>query len=224
MARISAAKHEEYAQARRETILNAALRVFAQEGFAEAKMDQVAAAADLSKAALYLYFPSKDSLLQNLLNQYALLPELPGMVTSLRDTPPALGIPRLIAEAWRRLRERKELARVIVREIQSHPGRAKLFSEQVGLPAYQSVAGYLDHWMKRGELRRQNAFVAAQCLLGMLWFFLLTQELMGGKELHPLSDETVVTTVARIFLDGAAKNKQRTRSRIAAGGGSRQGA
>jgi AcrR family transcriptional regulator len=224
MGRVAAAKHDEYTQARRDCILTAALRVFARTGFAEAKMDQVAAAADLSKAALYLYFPSKDSLLQNLLDQYALLPELPGMVTSLRDTPPALGIPRLIAEAWRRLRERKELARVIVREIQSHPGRAKLFSEQVGLPAYQSVAGYLDHWMKRGELRRQNAFVAAQCLLGMLWFFLLTQELMGGKELHPLSDETVVTTVARIFLDGAAKNKQRTRSRIAAGGGSRQGA
>ena len=110
----------------------------------------------------------------------------------------------MIAEAWRRLRERKELARVIVREIQSNPERAKLFSEQVGLPAYQSLAGYLDRWMKRGLLRRQNAFAAAQCLLGMLWFFLLTQELMGGKELHPLSDEMVVTTVARMFLDGAA--------------------
>ncbi len=224
MARVSAAKHDEFAQARRDTILNAALRVFAQEGFAEAKMDQVAAAADLSKAALYLYFPSKDSLLQNLLKQYALLPELPGMVASLRDTPPGLGIPRLIAEAWRRLRERKELARVIVREIQSHPERAKLFSEQVGLPAYRSVAGYLDHWMKRGELRRQDAFAAAQCLLGMLWFFLLTQELMGGKELHPLSDETVVTTVARMFLDGAGNNKKRSRSSVTAGGGRHQGA
>ena len=93
MARVAAAKHEEYAQARRDTILNAALRVFAQTGFAEAKMDQVAAAADLSKAALYLYFPSKDSLLQNLLKHYALLPEFPGMVASLRDTPPASGFP-----------------------------------------------------------------------------------------------------------------------------------
>ena len=224
MTRVAASKHDEHAQARRDTILNAALRVFSQTGFAEAKMDQVAAAADLSKAALYLYFPSKDSLLQNLLNQYSLLPELPAMVASLRDTPPALGIRRLIAEAWRRLRERKELARVIVREIQSNPERAKLFSEQVGLPAYQAVAGYLDHWMKRGLLRRQDALAAAQCLLGMLWFFLLTQELMGGKELHPLSDETVVTTVARMFLNGATNNKHRARSRLAVGGRRNQGA
>jgi AcrR family transcriptional regulator len=224
VARVAAAKHEEYAQARRDMILNAALRVFSQTGFAEAKMDQVAAAADLSKAALYLYFPSKDALLQSLLQQYSLLPELPGMVASLRDTPPALGIPTLIAEAWRRLRERKELARVIVREIQSNPERAKLFSEQVGLPAYQSVAGYLDHWMKRGLLRHQDALVAAQCLLGMLWFFLLTQELMGGKELHPLSDDTIVATVARMFLDGAAIDKKRSQPRTGSGCGRPQGA
>ena len=56
-------------------------------------MEQVAAAADLSKAALYLYFPSKDSLLQNLLKQYSLLPELPEMVAALGETPPAIGIP-----------------------------------------------------------------------------------------------------------------------------------
>lgn len=223
MARVAAAKHEEYAQARRDTILNAALRVFSREGFAEAKMDQVAAASDLSKAALYLYFPSKNSLLQSVLKHYSLLPEFPGMVASLRDTPPVIGIPTLIAEAWRRLRERKELARVIVREIQSNPEHAKLFSEQVGLPAYQSLAGYLDRWMKRGVLRRQDAFAAAQCLLGMLWFFLLTQELMGGKELHPLSDETVVSTVARMFLDGAANNRKRSPSRTAACGGRHQG-
>src|SRR5260370_8579135 len=85
--------HEECAQERRDTILNAALRVFAQSGFVEAKMDQIAAAADLSKASLYLYFPSKDALLHSLLERYPLLPELPEMMASLGDTPPPLGIP-----------------------------------------------------------------------------------------------------------------------------------
>jgi AcrR family transcriptional regulator len=223
MGRVAAARHEEFAQARRDTILNAALRIFAQAGFAEAKMDQVAAAAELSKAALYLYFPSKESLLQSLLKRYALLPELPAMVTALGHTPPALGIPTLIAEIWRLLRERKELARVIVREIQSNPERAKLFAEQVGLPASQSLAGYLDHWMKRGVLRRQHALAAAQCLFGMLWFFLLTQELTGGKDLYPLSDETIVTTVSRMFLDGAASIRKHSSSRASVGGGRHQG-
>jgi AcrR family transcriptional regulator len=223
MGRIPAARHEEFAQARRDAILDAALKVFAQTGFAEAKMDQVAAAAHLSKAALYLYFPSKDSLLQSLLKRYALLPELPAMVAAIANSPPAIGIPTLIGEIWRLLRKRKELASVMVREIQSNPERAKLFAERVGLPDSQCLADYLDRWIKRGVLRRQHSLAAAQCLFGMLWFFLVTQELAGGRDLFPLSDETVVTTVSRIFLDGAANSTNPSRALPPVRSGRRQG-
>ncbi len=146
------------------------------------------------------------------------------MMASLGDTPPALGIPTLIAEIWRLLRERRELARAIraIRhELQSNAERGKLSAEQIGLPSYQSLAGYLDCWMNRGILRRQNALAAAQCLIGMLWFFLLTQEVMGAKDLYPLSDETIVTTVAWIFLDGTAQAKKHP-EHTAAGGGRHQ--
>jgi AcrR family transcriptional regulator len=216
VGRVAAARHEEYAQERRDTILNAALRVFAQTGFAEAKMEEVAAAANLSKAALYLYFPSKEALLRSLLERYTLLPELPARLAALRDIPPTVAIPNLVGEIWQRLRERKELARVIVREIQSNPERAKLLTEQAGMPVFQSLAGYLEHWMKRGVLKSQHAFATAQCLFGMLWFFLLNQELSGGKQLYPLSDETIVNTVARTFLDGVAKPARHSAQRVAA--------
>jgi len=223
VGRVAANRHAEFAQARRDTILCASLRVFAQSGFSEATMDEVAAAADMSKAALYLYFPSKDALLHSVLKHFSLLPELPEMIAALEDTPPAIGIPRLIEETWRRLLERKELARVIVREIQSNPERAKLFDEQVGLPAYQLLGDYLDRWMARGVLRRQHPLAAAQCLFGMIWFFLLTQELTGGKDLYPLSDDTIVTTVSNIFLDGAANTAKRPALRTASGRGRRLG-
>jgi AcrR family transcriptional regulator len=203
MGRIAAAKHKQHVHSREGAILNAALQVFAEGGFAEATMDQVAAAAQLSKAALYLYFPSKDALLQTLLQRYSLLPELPAMLAALGDTPPAEGIPRLVREIWRLLKERQELARVLVREIQSNPQRAKLFEEQVGVPIYHLFAAYLEGWMGRGVLRPQHPIAAAQCLFGMLWFLLLTQEMIGGKDFYPLSDEIVVETVSRMFLAGA---------------------
>jgi len=51
-------------------ILQAARAVFARRGFAEARMEDIAGAAGLSKAALYLYFPGKDDLIAALLEQY----------------------------------------------------------------------------------------------------------------------------------------------------------
>ena len=137
--RVVARRHEEYAQERRDTMLNATLRVFAQSGFAEAKIDQIAAAADLSKASLHLFDPSKGSLMHSLLERYAVLPELPKMMASLGDAPPALGMPTLIAEVWRLLRQRKELAHVISREIQCSAESGAMFAEQLGPSSYQAA-------------------------------------------------------------------------------------
>ena len=221
--RVVASRHEEYAQERRDAMLNATLRVFAHSGFAEGKIDQIAAAADLSKASLHLFDPSNHSTLHSLFERHALLPELPEMMASLDDTPPALGIPTLIAEIWRLLRQRKELARVISREIVWSAESGKVFAEQVGPSSCQPLAGYLDRWMNRGILKRQNALAAAQCMIEMLWFFLLTEELLGRNDVCALSDGTVVTSVVRMFLDGPAKTGKHCPSHAAAGGGRHQG-
>ena len=47
---------------RRELLLDAAADVFAQRGYADAQMDEIAAAADTSKGGLYFHFPTKEAL------------------------------------------------------------------------------------------------------------------------------------------------------------------
>ncbi len=48
---------------RREHLLDAAATVFAQRGYADAQMDEIAAAADTSKGGLYFHFPNKEALI-----------------------------------------------------------------------------------------------------------------------------------------------------------------
>lgn len=57
-----AARRAREKRARRDTILEAAARVFGEKGAAQATMDDVAEAAAVSKGTLYLYFKSKDDL------------------------------------------------------------------------------------------------------------------------------------------------------------------
>ena len=45
-----------------QATLDAAVTVFAEKGFRETSMDAIAAAADISKPMLYLYYGSKDEL------------------------------------------------------------------------------------------------------------------------------------------------------------------
>ncbi len=53
--------------ARQAQILTAARTIFAEQGFANARMDDIAAACGLSKGTLYLYYKSKDDLIFGLL-------------------------------------------------------------------------------------------------------------------------------------------------------------
>jgi len=204
MPRVAAAKHDEYAEARRDQILEAALHLFSRKGFAESSVDEIAAEAGLGKATLYLYFPSKEVLLRKLVDRFRLVPDLGEIVDSIRDLPPVKGIPILVESIWRQIREQKEVAHVLVREVFSNPERARLYTEQIRLPGRNLLGAYFETWMKRGKLKRGDATAMAQCLFGMLWYFLQSQELMGGKELAPLSDETICSTVTKIFLSGAA--------------------
>ena len=52
---------------RRTQILEAAMAVFARKGFDQARMDDIAQEAGLSKGALYLYYKSKDAIISAIL-------------------------------------------------------------------------------------------------------------------------------------------------------------
>lgn len=55
---------------KRTEILNAATKVFIEQGYERASMDSVARTAECSKATLYNYFPSKESLLDAVVRAY----------------------------------------------------------------------------------------------------------------------------------------------------------
>ncbi|SDM86311.1 TetR/AcrR family transcriptional regulator [Maricaulis salignorans] len=64
-------RHRRRPEARPEEILTAALAIFAEQGFAAARVEDIARRAGLSKGAVYLYFPSKEAMLNALVEQSA---------------------------------------------------------------------------------------------------------------------------------------------------------
>jgi len=57
-------------QARPGEILEAALTVFAEKGFAAARMEDIAAHAGVTKGTIYLYFPSKEEVFKSLAREH----------------------------------------------------------------------------------------------------------------------------------------------------------
>jgi AcrR family transcriptional regulator len=71
----------------RDELLNAALQVFAERGYRQASVDEIAAAAGYSKGALYWHFSGKEELLTTLLDERIDAP-LRDLVALLESAPP----------------------------------------------------------------------------------------------------------------------------------------
>ena len=57
-------------QAKKQDIIEAAMKVFAQKGFANTKMADVAEAANIGKGTIYEYFKSKDEIFEFVFNHF----------------------------------------------------------------------------------------------------------------------------------------------------------
>ncbi len=62
--------HRRRKEARPQELLDAALEVFVEKGFAASKTEEVAARAGVSKGTLYLYYPSKEELLMAVITHH----------------------------------------------------------------------------------------------------------------------------------------------------------
>jgi AcrR family transcriptional regulator len=203
MPRVAAKDRDALGEARRDQIVQAAIRLWLRRGFEATSVEAIAREAGLGKGTVYLYFSTKDAILDEAVRRYSLLTQVGELTQLLEDAPPEDAIPRIVSGLWATLRDRAPLIGFVLREVPLRPDNARTFVEKVVLPTNRLLSNYLDSWVASGSLRPLNTFVAARALVGMLVVFLLTQEVFGGRALSPLSDEAITATVADLFLHGA---------------------
>jgi AcrR family transcriptional regulator len=153
---------------RRANYLTVALELFVEHGFHGVSMDQIVAAAGGSKATLYRYFDSKESLFA------AIIDDVAGASTSatLDDTLATAGLEdglRLVAAttASGALHPRTiELLRLAVGESRRFPElAATLFARGPGAN-YERLRHFIEHQQAIGAMRAVDAQIAAEQLLG----------------------------------------------------------
>ena len=84
--------------ARPGEIIAAALASFAERGYAATKLEDVAAAAGISKGTIYLYFPTKEDLFRAVVRQ-AVLPNLEAAEAQFASHTGSCGRPAALAGA-----------------------------------------------------------------------------------------------------------------------------
>lgn len=202
MPRIAARDRPQLVETRRTQILDAALEILSTKGFSQTSVEEIARAAKLAKGSVYLYFPNKAAILDALVQRHSLLPDLAMLETTLASIPLEAGLRTLLPVLWLRLRERKDFARLMLREGLGVVENGHLFVERVILPTNRLLAGWLAAQLGEERAKEIDTFVAARALVGMLLVFFVSQEVLGGADIHPIDNDAITKTVADVFLRG----------------------
>lgn len=154
---------------RRTQILEAAMQVFAERGFHQARMDDIAERSGLSKGALYLYYTSKDAIIAALMRSLFTL-ELRG-TRALLDAPDPVA-ERLIAitRMFTSELERMSFALPVLLEFYAVAARQRAVRQFLSemFAEYQDILRALvQQGIERGELRPADPGDVAVTLIAL---------------------------------------------------------
>lgn len=185
---------------KQEQILQGAIRVFLQEGYARTSMDRVSAAAGVSKQTIYSHFQDKEGLFKALMERLTLAcfqsifadTELHGepaillrqvakiYLTKVADNPDYLG-----------------LLRLMITESQNFPELAKLYNQTVVQRGRQILSQY---FAAHPELGINDPEAMAHIFFGSLVSYVIVQEILHGKELTSLSRDRLLDTLMNVIM------------------------
>ncbi len=188
---------------RREQIIEAALRVFAQKGFAGATNKDIARAAGITPGLIYHYFPSKEALLKASIKLRS-----PGQVTRLfppeiSDLPPDALLRSLLKQILDAVEDEKfmRVLRVFLSELLHNPQVSPL-----GIPAVQEGTQFLEDYlakkMKRGELKKGDPVLLTQLIMGSLMDIVLRRQILHDPTVQSYTHEEIADALTRLSLQG----------------------
>ena len=133
-------------EARPEEILDAALEVFGEQGYARARLEEVAQRAGVSKGTVYLYFDSKETLFREMVRAKAVaaLRQGEAFAAAFQGSHRDLLV-AFLERMYQLLREHKlsRISRLVQSELVGFPELAHFYTQEVILPARRLVESIL---------------------------------------------------------------------------------
>ena len=192
--------------ARPQELLDAALALFVEKGFAATRAEEVAQRAGVSKGTLYLYYPSKEELLKavishNLSDRIAEGQQMaaghPGTATALLRT--------ILVEWWRQLYDSPAAGvfKLVITEVRNFPEIADYYAREVIEPAHRLLGGLVQRGIAQGEFRPVNIDNAVHSLALPLVMICLHRHSLGACAVDwHLDGHAFIAQHVALVLDG----------------------
>ncbi len=193
--------------ARPAELLDAALALFVEKGFAATRAEEVAARAGVSKGTLYLYYASKEELLKAVIRERLSAEIEAGVALAERYEGPTPALLReVFIDWWHRLldSEVSGVFKIVITEVRNFPEIAAFYAREVVEPGTRLTARILQRGIERGELRPVDVPTAVHSLVLPMIMLCLHKHTLGacGCEAQGIEPRQFVRDHVDLVLKG----------------------
>jgi AcrR family transcriptional regulator len=209
---VKAPKWQRRAEDRPREICAAALQVFAEKGFAAARLDEIARRAGVSKGTLYLYFKDKEDLFRAVIRD-TVAPN----IAAIKDSVEAADMPfaqvvRALLPRFAEMATRVPIgavAKMVIGESRNFPELAKVYHDLVVSQAIALIAGLIERAQGKGEVRPGDPRLHAMSLMGPMLMGLLWRETLQPVGATPIDVDALAKQHAETVLAGLLTEQAR---------------
>jgi AcrR family transcriptional regulator len=207
-AKVAATRWRRLPEERPAHILSAALESFVQKGFAATRLEDVAQRAGISKGTLYLYFDSKEALLEAVVHENI----VPFVERAERRMDEYQGSSRdLIAELahgwWDAMYETPlgGLPKLVLSEASNFPAVARIYFDEVVLRIRKVFARALRRGIERGEFRNVDVDYTVRALMSPFVMGLIWKHSLIKCQIDAIDERRYLDAVLDLVLHGVVK-------------------
>jgi AcrR family transcriptional regulator len=205
-ARTAPPKWRRRPEDRPQQIIEAALAVFGECGLANARLQDIAERAGVSKGTIYLYFPNKEELFREMIRQTAVASIESSEKTTGHGTPTEQ-LYAAMRGHWNFVRSPsyKTIHRLVLGELHQFPDLAEFYANEVVARGLRLLSGIIRQGILAGDFREMDPVVAARMLVAlMVMNGIWRAEHTGLPLLCDKKNEEVFQEVAQFYLHAIA--------------------
>ena len=206
-ARQAPSKRERRKEARPGELLDAALDLFVEKGFAATRAEEVAARAGVSKGTLFLYFPSKEELFKAVVRE-----NISGRFQEWNDEFQAFDgttadmVRYCMKVWWERLGATRAsgITKLIISEARNFPELAAFYQHEVIKPGQDLIRRMLERGVSRGEFHIADIEYALFSITAPMIFLIMMKHSLGAcvPQGYPLDPQRYLTSQVETLLHG----------------------
>jgi AcrR family transcriptional regulator len=203
----SHSKRERRKEARPGELLDAALDLFVEKGYAATRVEEVAARAGVSKGTLFLYFPSKEELFKAVVRE-----NIVGKFSHWREDLQTFqgSTAEMLRHGYRTWWESigstraSGITKLILSEACNFPDIADFYQQEVILPGQFMIRSLLQRGISRGEFHPLNLDYAVYSVLAPMLFLMLWKHSMSAcvPANLPFDPEEYIACQVQTLLQG----------------------